>query len=224
MPSSTATPAARSRASPAPSTRGSGSWTAATTPAAASASASAWARPAARWKPSPTTRPSRTRTAPTIGLGLTRPRPPSASATARSIQASPGSRSVATTALLPGGVVEIAPGMAAQGATAASFHPDCHRRPLSSTGSTPAGCGRGSRALTAGGDFHPAPETRVLRHQQRTPSVRGLEAVGAAVHGIAGALLALGHVLELGGGGDELAVVGEGPLGAGGDAERDRDD
>ena len=57
--------------------------------------------PAARWKPSPTTRPSRTSTAPTIGFGLTRPRPPSASARARSIQAPPGSRSLATTALLP---------------------------------------------------------------------------------------------------------------------------
>src|SRR4029450_11051357 len=117
----------------------------------------------------------------------------------------------------------------ARRAAAASSHPDCHRRPLSSTGSTPAAGGRGSRAVTAGGELRPAPETCLLRHQQRTPGApdpRALleEPVGAAVQGVAGALLALGHVLELGGGGDQLPVVGEGALGAGGDAEGDRDD
>jgi hypothetical protein len=38
------------------------------------------------------------------------------------------------------------------------FHPDCHRRLRSLTGSAPAAVGRGSRAVTAGRELHPAPK------------------------------------------------------------------
>src|SRR4029453_19327098 len=63
------------------------------------------------------------------------------------------------------GVVEAAPGSAAQARPPSPLIRTVTVGPWVPQG-PPRPCGRGSRALTAGGDFHPAPETRVLPHQQ----------------------------------------------------------